>query len=42
MASIMERERRVLSMEFGIRIGFFGEYFNHSMAKKELEKAEFG
>jgi hypothetical protein len=37
----MERERRVLSIEFGIRVSFFGEYFSHSMTKKELEKAEF-
>jgi hypothetical protein len=42
MASIIERERRVLSIEFGIRVGFFEEYFNYSMAKKELEKAKFG
>ena len=39
MAGFVERERKVLKLKFGVRVGFFGEDFHHRITKKELEKA---
>jgi hypothetical protein len=34
VAGILERERRVLKMRFGVEISFFTEYFYHEIAEK--------